>query len=317
MRIHPAIAALRSDRAPQRQAQAAMKAALENWCDHAGLAAMQAEFELFGNGAALEDCPALEAMFTGQGQAEALVGALVSHFCAAIAANPLGHPPFRNGYDGCASTLLLARSGRAQLMLQAREPGQVKLTCATFSDALRYDATLAGSADATILRVHGPHEQVRFAPEAIALRPGVRLSFDCNSEALLTTAVETRLVTLRLVQLADTPQPGREYCRQTGRLLHQSSGTLAASRREMMAALLGRMERTEAAPVLAGMALTENDQSLRWQALRNCLTLDTAEGFRALSAIAADPADDLSDTASALRTQMLEAHPQLSVLESA
>lgn len=294
-----------------------MQAALESWREAAGLSAAQAEFEAFGKGAPLEECPTLEAIFTGQGQAEALIAALVSHFCAAIAANPLGHPPFRNGFDGCAATLLLARSGRAQLMLQSREPGAFDFTCATYSDALRYDATLAGRANATILRVHGPHEQVRFSSEQIVLQPGVRLSFDCNSEALLADSVETRLVTLRLVQLADTPQPGREYCRQTGRLLHQSAGTLATSRREMMAALLGRMGRTEAAPVLAQMALNENDQSLRWQALRECLVLDTATGFAALSAIAAQNNDPLFDPATQLRAQLLEAHPQLAQLECA
>lgn len=294
-----------------------MQAALESWRVDAGLSAAQAEFEAFGQGAALEDCPALEAIFTGQGQAEALIAALVSHFCAALAANPLGHPPFRNGFDGCAATMLLARSGRAQLMLQSREPGAFDFTCATFSDALRYDATLAGRAEATILRIHGPHEQVRFSAEKIVLQPGVRLSFDCNSEALLAENVDTRLVTLRLVQLAEKPQPGREYCRETGRLLHQSAGTLATSRREMMAALLGRMERTEAAPVLAAMALAESDQSLRWQALRECLVLDTAAGFAALSIIAADPIDPLSDPASQLRVQLLETHPQLKQLECA
>lgn len=317
MRIHPAIAALRSDRAPQRHAQNSMEAALDSWRSDAGLSAAQAEFEAFGNGAALEDCPTLEAMFTGQGQAETLVDALVSHFCAAIAANPLAHPPFRNGFDGRTATLLLARSGRAQLMLQSREPGRFDFQCATYNDALRYDATLAGRAQATILRVHGPHEQVRFAAEQIVLEPGVRLSFDCNSEALLAEMVETRLVTLRLVQLAEKPQPAREYCRQSGGLLQQSAGTLATSRREMMVALLGRMGRADAAPVMAQMALRESDQSLRWQALRNCLTLDTATGFAALSTIAAHAPDPLSDPASALRTQLLEAHPQLSVLESA
>ena len=294
-----------------------MKAALDSWREDAGLAAAQAEFEAFGSGAALEECPVLEAMFTGQGQAEALITALVSHFCAAIAANPLGHPPFRNSFDGHAATLLLARSGRALLLLQSREPGVFDTSCATYSDALRYDATLAGSAQATILRAIGPNEQVRFSAEPILLQPGVRLSFDCNSETLLTDAVETRLVTLRLVQLAEKPQPGREYCRETGRLQHQSAGTLATSRREMMAALLGRMERTEAAPVLAQMAMAESDQSLRWQALRECLVLDTATGFSALSSIAANAPDPLSDPAAQLRAQLLEAHPQLSQLECA
>ena len=230
MRVHPAIAALRSDRAPQRQAQTAMKAALDTWREEAGMADALAEFTAFGDGAALEQCPALDALFTGQGRAEEFAGSLVAQLAAAIAANPLGHPPFRNGYDGCAATMLLAKSGRAQLILQSREPGRFDADCASFTDCLRYDATLAGRATATILRIHGPREQVQFSAEDIGLQQGVRLAFDCNAETLLVTHVERRLVTLRLLQQPAQPQPTRDYSRETGKLLHLSAGALATSR---------------------------------------------------------------------------------------
>lgn len=317
MRVHPAIAALRSDRAPQREAQAAMQQALDAWREEAGMSAALAEFRRFGEGATLEACPTLEAIFTAQHQAEAVTASLVSHFCRAIAANPLGHPPFRNGYDGRAATLLLAKAGRAQLLLQSREPGRFEFTTATYSDALRYDAVLAGKARARIVRIHGPGNPVSFAAEPITLEGGVRLAFDCNTETLQTDAVERRVVTLRLLQAPERPQPSREYCLDSGRLLHMSAGTLAASRREMMAALLGRMERPEAAPVLARMATHEYEESLRWQALRECLALDTAQGFATLSAIARDSADPLSDPASALRARLVEQYPQLREVESA
>lgn len=317
MHVHPAIAALRSDRAPQRQAQAAMKAALDAWREETGVAATLAHFDAFGAGAALEQCPGLDNLFTGQGAAEALIASLVTHLCGAIAANPLGHPSFRYAFDGRAGTLLLAKSGRAQLVLQSREPGTFTYSCATFTDGLRYDATLAGRARASILRIHGPREQVRFAQEEIALQQGVRLAFDCSSEALMASCVAQRLVTLRLLQQAEHPQPGREYCRQTGQLLHLSAGSLAISRREMMAALLGRMERTEAAPVLAQMALAAGDASLRWQALRESLALDTAHGFAALSRIARSSGDPLSSDAAALHARLVEDHPALRQLETA
>ena len=294
-----------------------MKAATDCWREEAGMADAMAQFAQFGAGAALEQCPALEEIFLGQGRAEAMTGSLIAHFCSAIAANPLGHPPFRNAFDGRTSTLLLAKSGRAQLLLQSREPGQYSYACANFTDALRYDATLAGSANADILRIHGPREQVAFTAEPIALEQGVRLAFDCNTEILLTHTVERRLVTLRLLQTAENPQAGREYSRESGQLLHQSAGTLATSRREMMAALLGRMGRTEAAPVLADMALAEGDMSLRWQALRECLALDTAQGFAALLRMARDPRDPLSGNAAALHAQLCDQHPELRSLENA
>lgn len=315
MRIDPSIAALRGNRAPQRQAQAAMKAACDNWRAAEGVAQTLAEFEQFGLGARLEECPQLEEIFTGQGGAEHLMDAMVRHFCGALKVNPLGHPPFRNGYDGRASTMLLARSGRAQLLLQAREAGDYDFPCFTFSDAIRYDATLAGKAEASILRIRGPRDQAHYSQENMALQSGARLAFDCSTETLLVSRVERRLVTLRLLQSAENPQPGREYCPDTGKLLHQSSGSLTTSRKEMMVTLLGRMERAESAPVMARLALEESDDSLRWQALRECLALDSAQGFAALTTIARDASDDLAEPAGALRAQLVEAHPQLRELE--
>lgn len=272
---------------------------------------------VWGEGAALEDCPALEQIFTAPGKAEDLMQALACHFSKAIAANPLGHPPFRNSFDGYGSTLQLAKSGRAQLLLQAREPGSYSAQAATFSDNLRYDAVLAGQARGRIVSIHGPEGNLRFCEEEIALGRGARLAFDCTSEMLLAEEVEKRLVTLRLVQAAAQPRPVREYCRHTGSLLHRTAGKLSSSRREMMTALLGRMGRADAAPVLAGLAMRAGEDSLRWQALRECLALDTAQGFTALATIARDASDPLGASAGALRAQLLEAHPQLRELENA
>lgn len=293
-----------------------MQRAIDDWRAEAGVAAIQADFVRFGRGASLEQCPALEALFTPDGQAEATIASLSRHFCAALAANPWGHPPFSCGFDGRASTLMLSKSGRAHIVLQAREPGVMEWPGASFSDTLRYDAVLAGRAQATIVRIHGPLEQVTFTPEPIMLQPGVRLAFDCASETLQPVVVEQRLVTLRLLQNAETPSPSREYCRRTGRLLHRASGTRAASRRELMAALLGRMERQEAAPLLARMARRESDASLRWQALRECLALDAGAGFATLSIIAAAPDDELAAPAGALRAQLIETYPELARLEA-
>lgn len=292
-----------------------MQAAIEAWRAEEGVAAMLADFRRFGEGAALEACPALEAIFTRAETAEALAASLTGHFCRAIAANPLGHPPFRNAFSDGSSTMLLGKAGRAQLVLQAREPGAYTDSAVTFADLLRYDAVLAGRSQARIVRIHGPDDQVGMSEEPITLQRGVRLGFDCNRETLMTEVVETRLVTLRLLQSAEHPMPSREYSRQTGRLLHQAAGSLASSRREMMAALLGRMGRVEAAPALADMVLAEHEQSLRWQALRECLALDAATGFAALSAIARNPADPLGHPAGALRSQLLETYPELASLE--
>lgn len=318
MDVHPFIAALRSDRAPQRQAQSAMEAARNAWRAEPGAAQSMAELERYGKGAPLSDCPQLEAVFTGQGEAERLMALLSRHYCAAIVANPIGHPPFRNGFNGSAGTILLARSGRAQIMIQCREPGKFRQSSYKYTDATRFDAVLAGEGEARIVRARPASdvsERMEFAEENVPLAPGGRFAFDCASEALVTDSVVRRVVMLRLLRTNVSPAPSREYAEHSGELLLQSAATIATSRQEAIIALLGRMGRNDAAPEIARTALGEGDPSLRWQALRECIALDTQAGFTALLTLARRSDDPLAANAGALRAQLLETHPQLAVLE--
>lgn len=317
MQVHSDIAALRSDRTPQRLAQTAILGAAHAWAAEQGAAQMQADLEAYGKGAPIEACPMLEAMFTGTGEAERLMDLMCRHYCRAIEANPIGHPPFRQGFDGISTSILLARSGRAQLMIQAREPGEMDNPGYVFCDATRFDAVLAGKADARIVRIAESHpEGARFVAEKLALRPGHRLSLDLSSEAMLVDAVQSRFVVLRLLRTAQEPEPGREYDARSGELLHQSAGRIGTSRREATIALLGRMGRADAAPEIARIAVAEGDLSLRWQALREALALDSATGFCALATVARRSDDPLARQAGALRAQLLESHPQLLQLEA-
>ncbi len=79
----------------------------------------------------------------------------------------------------------------------------------------------------------------------------------------------------------------------------------------MMLALLGRMGRGDAAPLIARMAREDGSAALRWQALRECLALDSQEGYVALAAIAAAAGDPLAGPAANLRAQLEESWPQL------
>lgn len=317
MQVHPDIAALRSDRAPQRLAQSAMQAACEAWRAQPGAAEMMRELEAFGDGTPLQACAQLEAVFTAEGEAERLAGLLSRHFCLAIAANPYGHPPFRNGFEGNAASLLLARSGRAQMMLQSREPASFQHDGYGFSDALRYDAVIGGRATARIVRITRTNERsARFASEAIELQPGCRLAFDLATETLLVERVERRLVTLRLLRQRENPLPGREYVAASGELAQQCAGNLATSRQEAIIALLGRMGRADAVPDIARVALGEGDTSLRWQAVREAIALDSAAGFQTLGQVARRAEDPLAGPAGALRAQLLETYPELLAVEA-
>lgn len=317
MQVHPDIAALRSDYAPQREAQAAVFQAQRAWNAEDNAAQLLEEVEIYGAGAALQQCPTLEGVFTGELEAERLMGLLAKHYCTAIAANPLGHPPFRNGYNGVGSSILLARSGRAQLILQAREPGETESLSYTFFDATRFDAVLAGEADARIVRkISADLNTAETSQETLSLRQGNRIALDLTSEALIVDRVQRRLVVLRLLRTEENPEATREYCAKTGRFLLQSAGDIAISRLEGIIALLGRMDRTEAAPYIGRIALAEGDTSLRWQAIREVLALDSGEGFPTLCTIARRADDPLAAKAGALRAQLLETYPQLASLEA-
>lgn len=315
MRIDPAIAALQRDRALQRRAQAVTAAAGDAWRARPEVRAMLAEFARYGEGAPLESCPKLLALLTDDGAAVAATAALLRALCAALAAEPFGHPPFRHGHDRGTSTLLLARHGRALLVLHAAEPGHRRFEVVGFSDGERREAVLAGAARARIVRRQGRFG--RFAERPLALAPGLRLALDLREEALQVLMVERRLVALRLQRSAPRPGPSCEYDLATGALLRQAAGDIRASRHEAMLALLGRMRRVEAAPLMAAIAREPGDDSLRWQALRECLALDTAAGFRALGDVADSGDDPLVAPASALRAQLSAAHPELAQLSGA
>lgn len=317
MRIDPAIAALRADRTLQQQAQAAMGATCAEWRADPAVAPVIEDIDRFGDGAPLEACPALEAVFTGgQAAAASLADALVRHHLPVLAERPFAHPALRHSHSGALSTLLLARAGRACLTINARDPGRFDYDLAGYSDAVRHEAVLAGRAEARIVRCHRqPDGTPHLFHEELTLTAGDVVSLDLNSETLQILATPIRTVTLRLQRAAADPAPAREHALSDGRLLRQASGSIRSSRQEMMVALLGRMGRVEAAPLLSDMACEPADPSLRWQALRESLALDTAAGFAALVQVSRRADDPLAPAAGALRAKLVEAHPQLLDLE--
>ena len=96
-----------------------------------------------------------------------------------------------------------------------------------------------------------------------------------------------------------------------------SGGDLATTHRASMVALLGGVGRADAAPVLAGIACGTQAASLRWQTLRECLALDTQEGFAALCQVAQTSGDPLAREAGALRAQLIETYPQMAQMADA
>jgi hypothetical protein len=314
MRVHPSIAALRRDGTQQRLAQRAMGVTRERWQEQAGVAPVLAEFQAYARGETLSSCPALGALFAGGAAARLFVARFCATFASALSVEPLGHLSFRHGFDGTRATLLLGRCGNARLALVAHEPGERHAASVVFSDAVRHDAIVAGKAAAQVVRRRADGFLLH---EHVGLVPGRCLALDSSHEALCLRRIERRLVSLRLHRTSDAPGPTREHSLADGRLLHQAAGDIRQSRLEMMLAVLGRMKRHEAAPLMAELACRDGPDPLRWEALREALALDTARGFAALCRISRSPDDPLAAPAAGLRARLVETHPRLLALEEA
>jgi hypothetical protein len=320
MLVRKELQALRSDDAPQRRAQAELHRAVEVWRASPQCRALEAELASFANGTALAKLPWLTGLFSpGSPSARNLVDGLIAALAAHMGDHPLGQVPLRNSTDATLSNLIVASAGRAALVVQAVD-GQAlarrgEAVTISFTPGETWEHVLTGSAEAELVRITGQAPggaaldiaHCELSPGQINFRDGAR-------ESLQLRGVPTSLVTLKLQRRLGEGAISREYRLSDGRLVHQAAASSRESRLELAATLLGRMGRKDAAPLLMAMAEEQGGQSLRWQALRECLGLDTALGFAALCRIAARADDPLAAPAGALRAHLLETYPQLTEL---
>ncbi|TMM48944.1 hypothetical protein [Qipengyuania marisflavi] len=321
MRIDPEMLALRGDTALQRHAQEALERARDRWLASEPVAGVMAELRAYGQGEKLAHCPALGDLFAGQGREAGWLDPLVHGLTTALRDYPLGQVPLRHQVSDGLSILQLTICGRATLSLIIYEDTAASNaeapTSICFSDVERREVVVAGAADLRLFEIvqdRGDTAVLDSDPRRVVAREA--LHFPGFVHAKQVVKVHGRMVMLRLSRTPETPAPSRQFCLNTGKLLHRSSGDRRESQHELMMALLGRMGREDAAPIFAEMMRSGSDH-LRWQAMRECLALDTATGFAALCAMAENQADALCDHASALRDQLLARHPQLAGKEAA
>lgn len=320
MLIRPELQALRSDDAPQREAQAALHVILQDWRYKGPGRAIEAELIAWGAGEPLDDQPSLRAMFDPDADGLCdLADGLLRPLLQQMATEPLSQSPLRYTTGDAYTSLVLARHGTTVLSIQcvdgnglARTP---RPTTASFLPAETWERALSGSAEALLVQAHA-HMPGKAELECtqIAIAAGEVRHRIGNAQAVLFTAASGSLVQLRLQRRTSAVDPVREYRLSDGCLVHQAAGTPRDSRLELTAALLGRMKRRDAAPMLAAMVEEHGSESLRWQCLRECLALDVAVGFPALCKLAEREGDPLQQPAEVLRAQLLARHPELKEL---
>lgn len=320
MDVHPEIGSLRGDDTPQRIAQNSIHDAFVAWRGGPGVAEVFADVAAFASGVAMADCTALAGLFDEGDDAAAFAGEFCAAACAQLEASPLAHVPQRHFHDDAISTLLLAQSGNVTLSLIAIEGeglcARPAAKSASFWPGEAWEVVLAGTANAELIECRSPRDDgAHLRRLQTTLQPGKVICRDASRQALVVRGVQGCLVSLRLQRRSVRAGVTREFALEDGRLLHQAAGNPRDSRIELMMAALGRMGRADAAPLFAEIASGEGAEALRWQALRECLALDTLTGFTTLTTIAGNAVDTLSGAAEGLRAQLVSAYPQLAGIE--
>ena len=319
MRIDPQLAALRHDPAPLLTGAVLTGAAARSWRDDR--ADMLADLARFGEGAGLGDCPSLAALVEGEGdKARIMVGAGLGGMIGAMRAGPLAPVPWRHFTNGVLHSLVLALAGRGSLSLAlldgpgwaaTRDPRGEAL--ASFQPGELHVRVLAGGGAARILRNRSDDPRVaRIEAEPLRLHPGAVYRLDGAHEALAIDRIDGTLVTLRLHRKPVAASVARQYDIASGALVHQAAGLQDDSRAELAMALLRAMGRRDAAPAFAAFVRNgahSGDPAARWQALRECLALDSAAGLAELCRVVETPGDPLVAPAWALLEALMARDP--------
>lgn len=317
MNYHDALTALREDDAGWTAGQKGLAAMLGLWRARPEVVPALAALERFGEGAPIEACPELTVLFDGaSGAAHDFVSGLIETGLAGLAAHPLGQLPLRHAASAAAHTLLLAHWGRATLSLVALD-GQALAALpapqtATFAPVETWMHVLAGNgvADHVLCRKRDG-DRAELQAGTMPLQPGVILYRNGAYEWLQVRSAPGSLVKLRLQRLLAGHEPVREYAIEDGALLHQAAARPEDSRDALAMAVLARMGRRDAIPAMSRIATEPGNEGLRWQALRDLLTLDTRAGMVLLAQVASSDGDPLAAPAQELHRSLLSAWPEL------
>lgn len=311
MQVDPAIASLRSERAPQPR----VDAALALWQEQEPAAGVLADLAAYGAGAALDDLAALSAVMIAPPMAEALVRGLIAPLMEALEAEPLAQLPFGTSATPGLARIRMAQSGRAALTLSAFAPRPAApARSVLFEHGDAHEIVLAGTARAALYRLTGEG----IAETRIDCRPATRMIRKDGSSARHILAVTQPLLVLQLTREAADPGPAREHALPGGALIKTISGSKRASQQMMALAVLGALEHRPALAAMEDLACNLSaERDLRWEALRQVLGLDTAAGMALLARLAAHDGDALAGPSAKLRRDLLAAQPALAMLEPA
>lgn len=319
MLVHPAIAALRSNRPSQRSNQRVMDRAGSAWLASNKVRALASDLADYGAGAQLDACIELGPLLSHHAVATGFTDTWRESMLGALSQSPLGEVPFRHRYSNGYSTVRLLTHGSATLSLSAYERRAVPSwpDTALFVDREAVELVLTGQACGTFHRLQSTQQGAQVQSENTHWRAGDRI-VTLPSSARQFVEVAGSMVVLQLSRAPHRPAPTREYRLSDSALIKSASGDKTASRDMLALGVLGALAYS---PSLDAMERTARDDDrapdLRWEAVRQSLALDPARGFAMLNRLAERAGDELREPAKRLRHQLLMAHPQLAAKDAA
>lgn len=304
---------MQRDPVAQRALGCVMVQARKDWFGHHAMRGLLKNLQAYGAGRALAELPGLRDIVSQAKLACSFVDAWIDGFVEPLRAHPLGEIPFAQSYSPGLATMRIAGSGGASLSLVCYEevPASNPPQTAFFSDREQYEIVVAGAASGCLFSLAAARELGEPASATPQRwRQGNVIAVKAKIETREVLRVEGRFVVLRLERTPANPAPGRVIALGDGSLVRQMSGSKHASQLEMAVTVLGAMGRKDALPAISALA-QEGPGHLRWEALRNALALDAAEGFASLCEVADAEDDELAGPAAQLRDQLTRTYPQL------
>ncbi|GMN02696.1 HEAT repeat domain-containing protein [Erythrobacter sp. MTPC3] len=318
MHVHPEIAALRTDPASQRCAQDRMREAQADWHRLPQARRISCELAQYGAGQPLSQCPGLTSLLTDLPVAAAFVAEWQSRILGALSREPLGEVPHHYSCSAGLSNIRLMEHGRAALSILAyeRRGGSQTLApqTALFADRECRELVLAGSGSGTLHhRQGGSTGKGLIASNPAHWKSGNTIELAGADQARQISQVEGSMVLLQLSRTAEKPGPSQELQLDDGEVLQLASGDKSASQRLMALAVLGAAQSEKALPVMRGRALDKaEDADVRWEAVRQTLSIDAARGIALLDILRRDEADPLAGPACDLLDSLIRANPSIS-----
>ncbi|MEP3049965.1 MAG: hypothetical protein ABJP48_03280 [Erythrobacter sp.] len=291
---------------------------MKNWRADPIAAPILRAFELYANGAAIDECGELAHLLTDHLAAMKFVEKWQDLFLEALSQEPLGQIPNRHNYAAGLATMQLFSAQGATLSLlayealdNAREPQS-----ALFVDREIHEVVLAGEARGhhhRICKTGGPQAEIESSDQC--WRVGAKIALRPRDETRQFVEINGMMLVLQLARSPQHPLESREYSLTDGSLIHQASGDKRASQDFIALDVLGALGRQDAIPAMEQMALNAaREANLRWEAVRQLLSLNAAKGMALLNRLIANNADPLSQPAQSLRQSLTAANSRLKQL---